>query len=342
MEKKLRIVFAGCGGMSGTWLKVACNLPDAELVGLVDIREEAAQNRAKEFGLSDVVIGRDLKDVLTRTSADVLFDCTIPDAHFPNAMLALESGCHVLSEKPMADSMDHARLMTEAAKKAGKTYAIVQNYRYSSGPRRLEQFFRSGQIGNLTTVNGDFYIGAHFGGFRDQMEHVLLLDMAIHTFDTARFFIGADPVSVYCKEWNPSGSWYRHGASAMAIFEFSNGVVFNYRGSWCAEGLNTGWQSEWRFVGERGSARWDGADVFHAQKATPNGEFISKLEDLSIPPVARPDKTAGHESIIKEFVACLKTKTVPETVCTDNIKSLAMVFGAVESARTGKPVPIHV
>ena len=78
---------------------------------------------------------------------------------------------------------------------------------------------QSGAVGPLTTVNCDFYIGAHFGGFRDRMEHVLLLDMAIHTFDQARFIMGADPVSVYCNEWNPAGSWYDHDASAIAIFE---------------------------------------------------------------------------------------------------------------------------
>ena len=67
--------------------------------------------------------------------------------------------------------------------------------------------------------------------------------MAIHTFDMARFISGADPVAVYCKEWNPSGSWYDHDASAIAIFEMTGGIVYTYRGSWCAEGLNTTWES---------------------------------------------------------------------------------------------------
>jgi predicted dehydrogenase len=75
-------------------------------------------------------------------------------------------------------------------------------------------------------VNADFYIGAHFGGFRDQMQHVLLLDMAIHSFDQARMVMQADPVSVYCREWNPKGSWYQHGASVVAVFEMTGGIVY--------------------------------------------------------------------------------------------------------------------
>ncbi len=55
------------------------------------------------------------------------------------------------------------------------------------------------------------------------MTHVLLLDMAIHTFDAARLISSADPVGVYCHEWNPAGSWYDRDASAAAIFEMSNG-----------------------------------------------------------------------------------------------------------------------
>ena len=56
--------------------------------------------------------------------------------------------------------------------------------------------YRSGAIGDITTVTVDFYVGAHFGGFRAEMDHVLLLDMAIHSFDEARFLSGTDPVAV--------------------------------------------------------------------------------------------------------------------------------------------------
>src|SRR4030042_944212 len=147
----------------------------------------------------------------------------------------------VLGEKPLADSMEHARQMVAAAHNSGKIFAVMQNRRYIEQTRRVRQFLASRVLGPLTTVNCDFYLGPHFGGFRDQMEHVLLMDMAIHTFDQARFMTGSDPSSVYCKEWNPPGSWYRHGASAVAIFdlrlpETENEIVYTYRGSWCAEG----------------------------------------------------------------------------------------------------------
>jgi len=340
MADRLKAVLVGCGGMSRAWLKAAAEIPDLELVGLVDLREEAARQRAEEYGLDSAATGTDLAAVLEQTAPDVVFDCTIPESHVGVTVEALRRGCHVLGEKPLADSMEHARQAVAAAEQAGRIYAVIQNRRYDPRIRRLRAFLASGALGPLTTLNSDFYIGAHFGGFRDRMEHVLLLDMAIHTFDAARFLSGADPVAVYCKEWNPSGSWYDHDASAIAVFEMTGGLVYTYRGSWCAEGLNTSWEADWRVIGERGSLTWDGGEDMRAQVVSEAGEFRSKLADVEIPPHDPGEKFGGHAGLLREFVRCVRAGETPETVCTDNIKSLAMVFGAIESAETGRRVEI--
>lgn len=342
MPQQLKAVLAGCGGMSHTWLKAAAEVNDLKMVGLVDIQPENAIRQAKEFHLADVVIGADLEDVLAKSNPDMVFDCTIPEAHVDVVITALRYGCHVLGEKPLADSMENARKMVKVAAETGKLYAVIQNRRYDANIRRLRRLINTGVIGPLTTVNCDFYIGAHFGGFRDRMQHVLLLDMAIHTFDAARLITGADPVSVYCREWNPSGSWYDHDASAVAIFEMSDGIVYTYRGSWCAEGLNTTWESDWRIIGEQGSIRWDGTAQMEGQAVAATGGFHSNMQDLEIPTYDPADRIGGHTGLIQEFVDSIRQGTTPETVCTDNIKSLAMVFAAIESAETGKSIKINV
>jgi predicted dehydrogenase len=341
MGETLKAVLAGCGGMSAAWLKAAREIPGLELAGLVDINEAAARKRAEDFELGEAEIGSDLGEMLDRVSPDMVFDCTIPEAHVQVTLAALKHGCHILGEKPMADSMENARRSLAAAGEAGKLYAVIQNRRYDPRIRRLRSFLESGAIGPLTTLNSDFFIGAHFGGFRDRMEHVLLLDMAIHTFDAARFLTGADPVSVYCKEWNPAGSWYDHHASAVAVFELTGGIVYTYRGSWCAEGLNTSWEADWRAIGQRGSATWNGGDELRAEAVTGPAGFRSQQEEVAIPGAAPDAKAGGHAGLIREFVECVRTGGTPETVCTDNIKSLAMVFGAIESARSGKAVAVE-
>jgi predicted dehydrogenase len=341
MTRTQTAVMVGCGAISRAWLKGIQDLQGLQIAGLVDIRREAAGERAAEFDLTDAVIGTEMAKVLDRTSPDIVFNCTVPKAHREVTLTALEHGCHVLSEKPLADSMEGAREMVDAAERAGKLFAVIQNRRYHSSIRRLTRFLRAGALGPLTTVNSDFYIGAHFGGFRDHMEHVLLVDMAIHTFDAARLIAGADPVSVYCKEWNPAGSWYDRDASAVAIFEMSDGIVYTYRGSWCAEGINTSWECDWRVIGERGSATWDGGERFRAQVVAKAGGFFSEWQDVDVPPLHAEDRIGSHAGQIADFVDCVRTGRVPETAGSDNIKSLAMVFGAVESATRREVIDVE-
>jgi predicted dehydrogenase len=341
MDKTVNAVLVGCGGISNTWLKAITQIPEVKLVGLVDIVRESAAARAAQYGLSEATIDTDLAAVLERTHPDVVFNCTIPEAHMGVTLQALAHGCHVLTEKPLADSMENARKIVAAAAQAQRIFAVIQNRRYNTQIRRLRHLIEAGTIGRLTTVNCDFYIGAHFGGFRDRMEHVLLLDMAIHTFDQARFITAANPRAVYCREWNPRGSWYDHDASAVAIFELSDDIVYTYRGSWCAEGLNTSWECAWRIIGEKGSIIWDGADRTEVQVVKKTGTFISELETLAPPEFDAGTKVGAHAGVIREFVRCVQSGAVPETVGVDNIHSLAMVFGAIESATCGQRVEIR-
>ena len=81
MTEEISAVLAGCGGISRAWLDAIRGIPDVRMVGFVDIREEAARARAEEFGWHDAVVADDLQAVLAATRPDVVFDCTVPEAH---------------------------------------------------------------------------------------------------------------------------------------------------------------------------------------------------------------------------------------------------------------------
>ena len=339
-------VLAGCGGMSKGWLTALAEHPllkgRVRIVGLVDLDRSTAEARAAEFGLSGIAIGTDLAAVLSETRPDLLFDVVIPGARSGVVETGLSHNCHVLSEKPMAASLEEGKAMIARAAAAGRIHAVVQNRRFIAGVRRIRRLIESGALGELASLNCDFFVGAHFGGFREEMENVLLLDMAIHTLDAARFMSGKTPRAVYCLETNPPGSWYRHGAAANAIFEFEDNVVFNYRGSWAAEGANTSWESAWRIVGSRGTLLWDGADSFEARTVASDSGFFRALAEIEVPQPADPDQTHGHASVIADFLHAIETGGQPETAGSDNIKSLAMVFAAIDSARLGQRVQISI
>ena len=81
MTHPLKVVLAGCGGISRAWLEAIRDIPDIRMVGFVDINESAARSRAEQFGWTEAAIGADLSAVLAATRPDAVFDCTIPEAH---------------------------------------------------------------------------------------------------------------------------------------------------------------------------------------------------------------------------------------------------------------------
>jgi len=339
----LRAALVGCGAMSRAWLEAAGRIDDLEIVGLADLDTDRAQSRAAEFDLPSAIVAATADELLAETKPDLLFDVVVPAARHGVVAAGLRAGCHVLSEKPMAETLDEARDLVARANAAGRVHAVVQNRRYLAAVRRIARFVRAGSIGEVSGVHADFFLAPHFGGFREEMQHVLLLDMAIHGFDAMRYMTGLAATGVYCREWNPKHSWYRHGASAAAIFDCENGAVFTYRGSWCAEGLGTGWECAWRIVGAKGTLVWDGRDSLRAEigGGARKGLF-DDVAEVSIPPLDPADGVDGHFGVISGFVRAVREGRDPETVGHDNIRSLAMALGAIESADAGRRVDIVI
>ena len=339
-QQKTAIV-VGCGGMGRAWMKNLQENPRSTLVAVVDVRLEAAQAAAKDFGLPPDRAFSNLKAAIAAVRPDFVCDITIPEGHCPTTTTALGLGVPVIGEKPLAASMSEGRKMVKAAEKAGVTSMVSQSRRYDGKHVAIRDALRKGAIGDITTLNCDFYVGAHFSppgrtDFRDLMESPLILDMSIHHFDLCRFFFAADPVAVYCREFNPTGSWYKGDVAASAIFELANGAVFTYRGSWCSEGRHTSWHGDWRIVGSRGSITYENdqeAKGERVKKGAKPGFFHDKE------PIALPAASINGEGIagsLNEFLDHLTKGKPVQCETKDNIKSLAMVFAAMKSSRSGK------
>lgn len=332
----MKAVIAGAGGMGRAWGRNLLELGKVEVVGWVDPRAGAVDEAKAETKWPNAQGFTDIEKAILATKPDFVVDVTPPEAHQAITLASLGLGVPVLGEKPMAHSMEAAREMVLASKNSGKLYMVSQSRRYDARIVAFRELLS--KIGPVGILNVDFYIGAHFGGFRDAMESPLIVDMAIHTFDQARLLSGTDPVAVYCEEFNPSWSWYAGDVCATALFEMSGGLRYTYRGSWCSEGLNTSWEGDWRAVGQHGTARWDGHGSIEAEIVRGGEGFIRAGEIVQGAPASGVH--GGISGSIREFIHALETGSTPQGECRDNIKSFAMVMAAVESSRTGKRVAI--
>jgi len=333
-----RAIVVGAGGISGAWFP-PLKKEGVDVRAVVDIRKESAEERIAKYELS-ALASDDLAKTLAEVEAEFVVDLTVPEAHCEVTCAALEAGFHVVGEKPMASSMDEARKMVAASEKTGKLYMVSQSRRWDAKHATVATTVAAGKLGEITTLNCDFFVGAHFAGFRTKMPSPLILDMAIHHFDLARMISGLDATAVYAHEFNPAGSWYDGDVAANCIFEMTGGVVFAYRGSWCAEGCHTSWNGDWRVTGREGTLLYDHDESPHGQVVAGDEGLQRELADLEI--VDSPVEKGGMRGGLCEMLRFLETGEKPQTECHDNIKSLAMVFGAIESSREGARVEIRV
>lgn len=321
--------------MGKGWARLLAAHDRVALAAWVDPDSAALEDALRQLSPTDCKGFSYLRQAIIDGGGDFVIDVTPPQIHESIAVEAMEFGLPVLGEKPLADTMASARRIVECSQRTGVLHAVSQNRRYNRGLHQFRDCIE--RIGAPQILTADFFIGPHFGGFRDEMESPLLLDMAIHIFDAARFLLGEDAISVRCEEFNPEGSWYRGDACAAAAFTFQSGARFLFRGSWCAEGLPTSWDSEWRCVCHGGTAKWNGTDPPYGERVVDKEGFLHSVEPVVPPEITVTEWIAGP---LADFVDCLDGGPIPPTHSADNLKSLAMVFGAKRSASTGTAVEI--
>lgn len=329
MTAPVRLVLVGAGAMGRAWLGAIDRSADTELVGLVDldrtVAEEALRQRPEP---SDVLLGADAVEVARRVGADAVVDVTIPAAHLAVNLAALDAGLPVLCEKPVTPTVRDALVLAAAAETTGRLLMVSQSRRYYAALTALRD--RGRELGEVGVVHTEFLKAPHFGGFREEMDHPLIVDMAIHSFDVARYLLGRTPTRVDCRSFNPPWSWFRGDAAATAVFEFEGGARFTYTGSWVAPGLETSWNGRWRVGTAAGSVEWDGESTLLSQGV--DGEV--RREDVPHAPAE------SIEGSLAEFVAALRSGGTPSGEIHDNVFTLAMVEAAVRSADSGEPVEI--
>lgn len=327
----MRLIQVGAGGFGHGWVRVVKESGLAEPVAYVDISPQALACIRSDFGAREAQCFTSLAQALDAVEADAALIVTPPDTHLSVAREALERGLHVLIEKPLADSRANAQALVERADQCGRTLMVSQNYRFAPEPRTLARLVREGAVGRVGYAHVDFHLAVDFGdSFRTRMQYPLLVDMAIHHFDLLRFILGADARSVFAHSLRPPWSWFDHEPTLMATIEMDRGLAAHYFGCWVATGEPTAWPADWRIQGEKGRLCWNA-----------QGLFLDIPEQGRKPVKADPMPVVGLAYSLKEFVDSVAEGREPETSGRDNLKSIGIVFAALEAIAKGVPVSVE-
>jgi predicted dehydrogenase len=329
MSTPLKGILVGLGGRGQHWYNAVRSHPDTEYVAYVEPVEENRSRAVKRWSLPADQVFRSLEEAVGTVQADFVMDVTPPHVHAAVASAAFKAGLHLIGEKPISDDYRAAQQMVAEGRAAGRRHMITQNYRFGAQPRTTRRLVAEGVIGEPGQVDIMFTMpwadspGSHYV----TQPFMFTKDMGIHHFDMLRYVLGRDPVSVRCVTWNPAWGWHAGDASHIAIFTFDGKLHAVHRGIGCAVGHHTGWNGEWRIEGPAGTITWEENEIWltHLHRAEKR-----RREQIF------PDRTGGdYDPLLTEFVAAIREDRDPECNSADNLKSAAMVAGAVRSAAEG-------
>ncbi len=209
--EKIRTAIIGTGGISNWHTRGYQKLEQVELAAVCDIDLEKAKKYAERYGVGAEHVYADYNEMLAKEHLDCLSVTTWNAAHAPAAIAALNAGCHVLCEKPMAMNSEEARAMQAAADKNNRVLQIGFVRRYGKDADVARDMIRSGQVGEI------YYAQAHYlrrhgfpgGWFGDKAYSGggPLIDLGVHVIDLSRYLMGnPKPVSAYGAAFHKLGN----------------------------------------------------------------------------------------------------------------------------------------
>lgn len=322
-----RIIQVGVGGMGWVWTDRVAESKKWEAVAYVDVNAEVLAKAAERHHMPRERCFTNVDDALRNVEADALLDVTPQQFRRHVCCEAFRRGLHVISEKPLADTLRNAQAIVACAEEHGRSYMVAQNYRYQPIAQTVRRLLESGRLGEVGYVGVNFHKGPHFGGYREQMDFPLILDMSIHHFDLMRCLFGSDIRAVQGASISTSWNWNKGDATVMAQLELENGLCINYFASWVASGAETPWNADWRIECERGAILWEKDRLWLSD--TPDKRRRVRLVKMA--------KT--HQAYLLEaFSRALNEGSEPETSGRLNLNSLASTYAAVQAVKEGRRV----
>lgn len=341
MEKK-RCLMIGAGGMAGAWIRhFFPNFKDRmEIVGLVEIRPEVLKDQGDFLNLANSHRFENMDDAFNTIEADF---CTIvipPAYHHQAAFGAAVKGMDILSEKPIADTWEDCVAIYQAVQKTGVKMQVVQNYRFTPRILTVKKVIKDGQIGKpnyiMARFAADYRNRGAWGMFRHEIPHSLLVEGAVHHFDQIRNISESDCQTISGWEWNPGNPSFDGECCGTYVMRMANSIFAHYEGNCLASGWQNNWHGEYyRVEGEDGVVLVDNEHKVKLLKHTSGqGTNTQEIPHVSAIP------WDGHNAIIHQFLEWLDGGPNPPTVLSDNIKTAAMLFGAIETSVTNQSVNV--
>ena len=313
----LRVGVVGVGMMGRHHVRVYSKLAEegrVELVGIADTNLERARELAVTYGTTPYPNYTEL----AREGLDAVSIAVPTSLHRDVAVEFINRGAGVLVEKPIADTVENAEAIMQAAEDAGVTLMVGHIERFNPAVLRLKEIIEGGLLGRLVTISAK-RVGPMAKRIRDVG---IIVDLGVHDIDVISFLFGEPVRTVYARAGNvlhPVG--VEDHALITLGFEGGTGIV------------ETNWLTPHKtrtlsVVGTEGIAY---VDYISQSLKLYNHEWIRE---------AKIDRREPLRNELEHFIECVENGERPITDGEAGLHALRVALLAQESARTGRVMEV--
>ena len=341
----MKITVAGVGYVG---FSLAVLLAGRHKVTALDVVPEKIASFKAQFGLEGVASFTDYKELLLDPEIDAVHVCTPNRSHSFITVDALESGKHVMCEKPMAITLEECESMVEEARKAGKYLMIGHNQRLAKAHATAKKLIDDGLIGDIVTFRTTF---GHGGPetwsvdpglntwFFDKSRAAMgaMADLGIHKTDLIQFLTGQQVIRTTARvttldKKDASGNLISVDDNAVCIYEMSGGAFGTMTASWTYYGAE---DNSTVLYGTKGIMRIYDDPAISIKVILADGSKIS----YDVEAIQTNDNQT-KSGVIDLWMESLVNDKAPEISGESALAAMRAVFASIESSELGRTVEI--
>ncbi|GAB4521702.1 MAG: Gfo/Idh/MocA family oxidoreductase [Anaerolineae bacterium] len=356
--KKVRVGVVGAGFVTVRGhIPAYKRLDNVSVEAICDINGDRARAVAEQFGIPHVFT--DFDEMLNTLEFDLISIGTPNRFHAPQTIAALEKGCHVLCEKPMALTVEEAQAMAEASRRTGRKLTLGLHHRYRPEALALKPMCEAGELGEIYYARATMMRRAGIPGYGSHFTNKelagggCLYDIGVHILDLTMYFMGfPEPVSVsgqtfsvFGPQRKKLGGWgadilpgkarFDVDDMATALVKFANGAVLHLEVAWAFHGRS---EERVQLVGTEG-----GAEIYPALFGRESAlrvyrDWNDRALDI-IPELPRFEASQQARQI-EDFVNHLDDPTPPVVTPEHGVILTRILSGIYRSAETGEEVKV--
>jgi predicted dehydrogenase len=330
-------------------LPALARIEEADTVALADPDRGALDRAGERFAVARR--SEDFRELLADDSIEAVGVAAPSYLHTEITLAALDAGKHVLVEKPLALSLDDCDLLVEGAAESGLRTMVGFNLRWHRLARRARELVRRGALGKVSLVSSTFISHTllnELPSWRADPSRGggLLAMQSVHHLDLWRFLLGEEVEQVFCGVSSETPAT----GPGSAVINASTGSGIGIVGSFCAL---TGQENELAVYGSdawlRASfVRFDSLVLMPREETGGDLRWRARRPARSLVEIARAapalrrggDFALAYQAEWRQFAEAIRNGGPIECGFEDGREATRILLAAVESAETGRTVPV--